>query len=185
MKKLIATLALTTSALVLADTQVVMQTNMGDLTIELHDAQAPITVANFLAYVDDGFYDGIVFHRIAAGFVIQGGGYDAELAYQQPSYPAITNESDNGLANNRGTLSMARMSDPDSATSQFFINLVDNANLDFRNNRPGYAVFATVVEGMEVVDAIAQVATRRASELNGMPTPVEPVVIESIRRIEP
>ncbi|WP_119394190.1 peptidylprolyl isomerase [Salinibius halmophilus] len=183
MKKLIATIALTTAAWAASETQVVMETSMGDLTITLHEEAAPITVENFLKYVDDGFYEGIVVHRIEPNFVIQAGGYDANLNYITPTYPGIQNESDNGLANERGTLSMARTSDPNSANSQFFINLVNNSNLNGSASRPGYAVFATVVEGMDVVDAIASVETRRARELGGMPTPVEPVIIKSVRRL--
>lgn len=200
MKRLIAALAIAVSGCSFGDStsaddanavvagdgtnvQVIMQTSMGELTIDLHEEKAPITVENFLKYVDDGFYEGLIIHRIVPNFVVQGGGYDVELNYVQPTYDGIKNESDNGLANSRGTLSMARTSAPDSANSQFFINLVDNANLDGSSGRPGYAVFATVVEGMEIVDAMARVATKNVAQLPGMPTPAEPIVIESIRRI--
>lgn len=200
MKRLIAALAIAVSGCSFGDStsaddastvvagdgtnvQVIMQTSMGELTIDLHEEKAPITVENFLKYVDDGFYEGLIIHRIVPNFVVQGGGYDVELNYVQPTYDGIKNESDNGLANSRGTLSMARTSAPDSANSQFFINLVDNANLDGSSGRPGYAVFATVVEGMEIVDAMARVPTKNVAQLPGMPTPAEPIVIESIRRI--
>lgn len=200
MKRLIAALAIAVSGCSFGDStsedsastvvagndnnvQVIMQTSLGDLTIDLHEGDAPITVENFLKYVDDGFYEGLIIHRIVPNFVVQGGGYDVDLNYVQPTYDGIKNESDNGLANSRGTLSMARTSAPDSANSQFFINLVDNANLDGSSGRPGYAVFATVVEGMDIVDAMARVATKNVSQLPGMPTPAEPIVIESIRRI--
>lgn len=199
MKRLIAALAIAVSGCSFGDStsaddastvvagdgtnvQVIMQTSMGELTIDLHEEKAPITVENFLKYVDDGFYEGLIIHRIVPNFVVQGGGYDVELNYVQPTYDGIKNESDNGLANSRGTLSMARTSAPDSANSQFFINLVDNANLDGSSGRPGYAVFATVVEGMEIVDAMARVPTKNVAQLPGMPTPAEPIVIESIRR---
>lgn len=140
---------------------VVFHTNHGDIRIELYQAQAPETVANFLAYVRSGFYDGTVFHRVIPGFVIQGGGFNTELARKKTREP-IVNESDNGLDNERGTLSMARTNDPDSATSQFFINLDDNPPLNARGGRPGYAVFGRVVAGMEAVDAIADIPTGAA-----------------------
>jgi len=143
---------------------VVMETSKGTLRIELLPEVAPITVANFLEYVESGFYDGLIFHRIVPGFVIQGGGYEPDMV-KRPTRDAIQNESDNGVPNRRGTLSMARTNAAHSATSQFFINLVDNGALDY-GGRPnqtwGYAVFARVIEGMDVVDDV----------------PVEPVVIQ-------
>ncbi|MDF1614877.1 peptidylprolyl isomerase [Desulfurivibrio dismutans] len=137
--------------------RVTMETTAGNLTIELFTPEAPITTANFLQYVQDGFYDGLIFHRVIPGFVIQGGGFAPDME-QRPTREAIKNEADNGLKNLRGTLSMARTGVVDSATSQFFINLSDNANLDHRGTSPnayGYAVFGKIIEGMDVVDQIA------------------------------
>ena len=134
--------------------QVVMETSLGDIVIEFMPDKAPETVANFLQYVDDGFYNGTIFHRVIPGFVVQGGGFTVDFKRKQTREP-IANESANGVKNVVGTLSMARTRDPDSATSQFFINLVDNSNLDFVPGRPGYAVFAKVIEGMDVVKSIA------------------------------
>ena len=158
---------------------VILKTSHGDVTIELFDEAAPVTVENFLAYVDDGFLDGTVFHRVIPGFVIQGGGF-TENMQQKETRPPITNEADNGLKNERGTLSMARTQDVNSATSQFFVNLQDNAVLDHGTRDFGYAVFGKVVKGMDVIDRIAKVPT----STQGMhrDVPVEPVVIESASR---
>lgn len=142
------------------DPRVWLDTDQGPIIIELDPGAAPITVENFLRYVDDGFYDGLIFHRVLSGFVIQGGGFDDHLDFQDDTYEAIVNEADNGLSNLRGTLAMARTSNPDSATSQFFINLEDNLNLDpGADTDEGYAVFGEVVHGMSTVDAIAQIPT--------------------------
>lgn len=161
---------------------VVMETSKGTIRIELLPEAAPITVVNFLEYVDSGFYDGLIFHRIVPGFVIQGGGYEPDMV-KRPTRDAIQNESDNEVQNLRGTLSMARMPAAHSATSQFFINLSDNGPLDY-GGRPGetwgYAVFARVIEGMDVVDAIAQVQTGQRAGMTDVP--VEPVVIEKAYR---
>lgn len=155
-----------------ANPKVVFQTAQGDIVFELDAAKAPKTVANFLAYAKAGHFDGTIFHRVIPGFVIQGGGFTAEMV-QKPTQPPIVNEFSNGLKNLRGTISMARTADPNSATSQFFINLVDNGGLD---NPPGYAVFGKVVAGMEVVDAIAKVRTgSRAGHQN---VPLEPIVVK-------
>jgi cyclophilin family peptidyl-prolyl cis-trans isomerase len=160
-----------------ANPQVVFKTDRGDVVLELYPEQAPKTVANFLDYVKSGFFDGTIFHRVVPGFVIQGGGMTADMR-EKPTRAPIQNEADNGLKNLRGTISMARTSDPHSASSQFFISLADNANLDHRGKNPagwGYAVFGKVVSGMEVVDAIAQVKTgNRAGHEN---VPVEPVTL--------
>lgn len=147
----------------------VMETSLGSVKLELFRDKAPLSVANFLAYVSAGFYDGTIFHRVIRGFMIQGGGLDTEFR-EKPTRAPIRNEADNGLENRRGTLAMARTADPDSATSQFFINLVDNPML----NRPhpdghGYAVFGRVVEGMEVVDRIAAVGTGPAGGMRDVP----------------
>ena len=160
-------------------TKVVLTTSLGDITVALFDRKSPVTVKNFLAYVDSGFFAGTVFHRVIPGFMIQGGGYTADLA-RRPTYPPIVNESNNGVKNWRGTLAMARTSDPNSAASQFFINLVDNRNLDYRPGGPGYAVFGMVIEGMEVVDSIARVPTETREVFQNVPR--EPVVIISAKR---
>jgi cyclophilin family peptidyl-prolyl cis-trans isomerase len=155
-----------------------MTTSMGVIDIELLPDQAPITVENFLRYVKDGFYDGTIFHRVIPNFVIQGGGFTPDMT-QKATRPSIKNEAANGLKNDRGTLSMARTNVIDSATSQFFINLKDNINLDHVPGSPssfGYAVFAKVVAGMDVVDAIAKVAT--GSKPPHQDVPLTPVVIE-------
>ncbi len=153
---------------------VVIATNMGDIAMELYPDEAPITVANFIEYIESCFYDGTIIHRVAPGFVLQGGGFTAEMQRKETRAP-ITNEADNGLLNERGTLSMARTPEVNSATSQFFINLVDNTILDHGVRDFGYAVFARVTEGMDVVDRIALVPVRGSQ-------PVEPVVIVSVRR---
>lgn len=154
-----------------------LATTKGYIIIKLYADKAPITVENFLNYVRTGHYDGTVFHRVIGGFMIQGGGLTADLR-PKPTQPPIKNESSNKLRNRRGTVAMARRNQPDSATSQFFINLVDNRSLDFDGPMaPGYAVFGQVVEGMDVVDAIAAVPTRRVGPHGNVPT--DPVVIES------
>jgi cyclophilin family peptidyl-prolyl cis-trans isomerase len=158
--------------------KVLMKTNKGDLVVECYPDKAPITVANFLQYTRDGFYDGTVFHRVIPGFVIQGGGFTADLNRKE-TRDAIKNEASNGLKNLRGTLSMARTPDINSATSQFFVNLVDNKSLDHRDTSArgyGYAVFAKVTEGMDVVDEIAKVQTTMKKGLSDVPA--EAIVIE-------
>lgn len=160
---------------------VVMSTTLGDMTIELDINNAPVTVRNFLSYVDSGYYEGIIFHRVIPGFVVQGGGFDLQYRRKSTNAP-IANESDNGLKNLRGTLSMARTADPNSATSQFFISLNDNPNLDWQNNRPGYAVFGKVTKGIEVIDKMALLP-------QGMQTgvfanaPNDRVIIKSVTRV--
>jgi cyclophilin family peptidyl-prolyl cis-trans isomerase len=158
---------------------VILETSMGPITIELDRAKAPITVENFLKYVDDGFYNNLVFHRVIPGFMIQGGGMTADMREKQTRAP-IKNEGTNGLKNNRGTLAMARTSDPNSATAQFFINLKDNDFLNAGPGNPGYAVFGKVTEGMDVVDKIAGVRT--ASKGPHEDVPVEAVTIKSAKR---
>jgi peptidyl-prolyl cis-trans isomerase A (cyclophilin A) len=152
----------------------IIATNMGDITIELYPEQAPITVENFFQYAEECFYDNTLIHRVVPGFVLQGGGVTTEMQPKETRAP-IQNEADNGLLNERGTLSMARRSDVNSATSQFFINLVDNTILDHGVRDFGYAVFARVTDGMDVADQIAQVRTRNER-------PEEPVIILSVRR---
>jgi cyclophilin family peptidyl-prolyl cis-trans isomerase len=156
-------------------------TSMGPFTLELDEAKAPLTVANFEAYVDDGHYDGTIFHRVIDGFMIQGGGFDKTMR-QKPTKTAVKNESANGLKNENYTVAMARTNAPDSATSQFFVNVKDN---DFLNNagaaNPGYAVFGKVVDGKEVVDKIKKVATGNSGGHQNVPT--TPVVIEKVERV--
>ena len=161
---------------------VILHTNRGDITIELDAENAPKTAENFLQYVRDGFYDGTIFHRVVPGFVIQGGGLTPDLANKKTRAP-IANEAKNGLKNGRGYLSMARTSDINSATSQFFVNLVDNAFLDHGPRDYGYAVFGKVTEGMDVIDKIAKVSTGNKKGHQGVP--LEDVVIVSARRIAP
>ena len=157
------------------------ETSHGGFTVELFPKEAPVTVENFLGYVDEGFFDGTIFHRIVPGFVIQGGGLDEEFRNKQTRAP-IRNEAQNGLKNTRGTLSMARTSVVDSATSQFFVNLSDNAFLDHSARDFGYAVFGRVTEGMEVVEKIARVETGRRKGYQD--APMEEVVIVSARRVD-
>jgi peptidyl-prolyl cis-trans isomerase A (cyclophilin A) len=158
---------------------VVIKTSKGEIRVELDEARAPITVRNFLAYTDAGFYDGTIFHRVIDGFMIQGGGFGTDMRQKQTREP-IKNEANNGLKNARGTLAMARTSVVDSATAQFFVNLVDNDMLNHGQRDFGYAVFGRVVGGMDVVDAIAKVKTGRSGAYQDVP--VDPVVIESIKR---
>jgi cyclophilin family peptidyl-prolyl cis-trans isomerase len=158
-----------------------MRTSLGTMKIELHPDKAPTTVENFLQYAREGFYDGTVFHRVISGFMIQGGGFTPDMSEKETRAP-IENEASNGLKNVRGSLAMARTGDPHSASSQFFINTVDNPFLDFTAETVqgyGYAVFGQVVEGLETLDAIKKVST--ASRGGYDDVPVDPVVIESVR----
>jgi peptidyl-prolyl cis-trans isomerase A (cyclophilin A) len=157
------------------------ETTHGSFTIELFPKEAPISVENFLRYVDDGFFDGTIFHRIVPGFVIQGGGLTADFSNKATRDP-IKNEAKNGLKNTRGSLSMARTSDINSATSQFFVNLSDNAFLDNGPRDYGYAVFGRVTEGMDTIEAIAKVKTGRRKGYQD--APMEDVIINSAKRIE-
>lgn len=149
--------------------KVILETNMGQIVLELNSQAAPVTVKNFISYVEDRFYDGIIFHRVIENFMIQAGGHRFDLTPKNPSKSPIINESDNGLKNLRGTIAMARTGAPDSATSQFFINHKTNSFLDYQKNRPGYAVFGKVVKGMDVVDKIATTKTKKAGQLNDLP----------------
>ena len=158
---------------------VILSTSQGDIKVELDAEKAPITVENFLRYVDDGFFDGTIFHRVIPGFMIQCGGFDQEMA-PKDTREAIKNEADNGLSNQRGTLAMARTTDVNSATSQFFINLKDNDFLNHGSRDFGYAVFGKVVDGMEVADEISK--TRTTSRKGHGDVPEEPIVINSARR---
>ncbi len=161
---------------------VVLDTSMGPITVELNGEQSPATVKNFLGYTDRGFYDGTIFHRVIKGFMVQGGGFDKDMAKKNTQAP-IRNESNNGLSNKRGTLAMARTNVPDSATSQFFINLVDNTFLDGSDAKPGYAVFGKVIKGMDVVDKIGDVRTTRKGGHGDVPA--ETVIIKSVKFVSP
>ncbi len=160
--------------------KVKLETSMGDIVIELNEEAAPITVKNFLQYVQEGFFDGTIFHRVIRNFMIQGGGFTADMAQKKPR-PPIVNEAGNGLKNDRGTIAMGQIpGNPDSATSQFFINHKNNDFLNYVENRaPGYAVFGKVVEGMETVDKIAVVKTTTRMGMDDVP--IEPVVIKSAK----
>ena len=158
----------------------IMETSLGTITLVLNEAKAPITVENFVKYAKSGFYDGTIFHRVIDGFMIQGGGFTRDMNQKSTSAP-IRNEAMNGLKNKRGTIAMARTMVVDSATSQFFINLVDNDFLDFTSPTPqgfGYAVFGEVTDGMDVVDAIAKVKTGFAGAHQNVPE--EPIVIKKV-----
>jgi cyclophilin family peptidyl-prolyl cis-trans isomerase len=159
---------------------VMVSTSMGDITLELYKAQAPVSVENFLRYVNEGFYEGTTFHRVKPGFAIQGGGYTDSMV-EKTTHPPIQNEATNGLRNTRGTLAMARTRSLRSATSQFYINLVNNTVLDHKSYSPeefGYAVFGRVLAGMDVVDKIAAVPTGPSGEHEDVPT--TPVVIKKV-----
>src|SRR6185369_9645672 len=165
--------------------QVMLETSMGSIKVELFKDKAPITVKNFLGYVKDGYYDGLIFHRVIKEFMIQGGGMNEQLEQKKPKF-AIKNEAANGLSNTRGTLAMARTAIVDSATSQFFINTVDNLFLNHQGKQPdrfGYCVFGQVVEGMDVVDQIRAVKT--GNQKGHSDVPLEPVFIKTAKLIEP
>ena len=165
--------------------QVLIETNKGNITLELYPEKAPVTVKNFLTYVDEGFYNGTIFHRVISNFMIQGGGFDKNLE-KKTTHAPITNEADNGLRNQIGTIAMARTNDPHSATAQFFINVSKNSSLDFREKSSGrawgYAVFGRVIDGMKTVNNIRQVRTAR---INGMgDVPAKPVVINKVTLVK-
>jgi cyclophilin family peptidyl-prolyl cis-trans isomerase len=158
---------------------VTLETTKGSIVIEVNETAAPVTSANFLRYVQEGFFDGTIFHRVIPDFMIQGGGFTSDMGQKQTHEPII-NEAKNMLKNTRGTLAMARTTDPSSATAQFFINVVNNDYLNYAGSQnPGYAVFGKVVEGMDVVDAIAGVKT--TSKQGQQDVPVEPVIIKSAK----
>ena len=161
---------------------ITFETSHGSFTVELFPKEAPVTVENFLRYVDEGFFDGTIFHRVVPGFVIQGGGLTADFRQKTTRAP-VRNEADNGVRNERGTLSMARTEEIHSATSQFFVNLSDNALLDHGSRDYGYAVFGRVTAGMEVIDRIARLAT--GTRKGYQDAPLEDVVIVTARRTQP
>jgi len=180
MKKLLSLFVLITSFNLFAaeNPTVIMDTSKGQITIELFPAQAPKTVANFLAYIDKDGYEKTTFHRVIDGFMVQGGGFLANTGSRAKTLPAIANESRNGLSNKRGTISMARTNNPHSASRQFFINHKDNGFLDATSNKWGYAVFGKVTQGMDIVDKIAVVKTGNADK------PLQEVIINSVKLIE-
>jgi peptidyl-prolyl cis-trans isomerase A (cyclophilin A) len=183
MKKLIVLCLLLVPTLVFASPKVVIKTSMGDIQVELNDEQAPISTVNFLSYVDKGYYNGTISHRVIPNFMIQGGGFIKDMTKKVTQSP-IKNEAANGLKNMRGTIAMARTGVVDSATSQFFINHKDNSFLDHRSNSSsgyGYAVFGVVTNGMDIVDKIAQVRTGIRRGMKDVP--LQPVTINAIERM--
>lgn len=162
-----------------ANPVVVMETSKGTIKIELFEDKSPVTVKNFLTYVDDKHYDGTIFHRVKDTFMIQGGGFDAQ-GKEKKTRDSIKNEASNGLSNKKGTIAMARTNDPDSATAQFFINTVDNQFLDKNERSAGYCVFGKVIEGMDVVDKIKSVKTAGGALSDWQP--IDAIVIKSVRR---
>lgn len=180
---LLLSLSLTAqSALAEEVTKVVMKTSMGEIHLDLYPEKAPVSVENFVNYARSGYYDGTIFHRVISNFMIQGGGFTPDMQKKSSGNP-IQNEANNGLSNRRGTIAMARLPQPHSATSQFFINVQNNMNLDYKgDNDWGYAVFGQVTEGMNVVDDIRFVQTSRKPPFSDVP--VEPVIIEQVTIIE-
>lgn len=184
MKRWITTLVFltATTSLFAANPQVEVHTNQGVITVELYEKESPVSVGNFLEYARTGFYDGTIFHRVIDGFMIQGGGFDGDMR-QKPGMAPIQNEAKNGLKNKSGTLAMARTRDPHSASSQFFINLVDNASLDYPSpDGWGYAVFGKVSKGFDLVQKLGKTATGTVGPYQNVPT--TPIVIESIRILD-
>ncbi|MCB1689546.1 MAG: peptidyl-prolyl cis-trans isomerase [Halioglobus sp.] len=159
--------------------RVVIKTSDGDITLQLFADKAPVTVANFLSYVDSGFYKDTIFHRVIPNFMIQGGGFSPDLKEKETGDP-IVNESKNRLHNTRGTIAMARTNDPDSATAQFYINQRSNLNLDWAPGKDGYTVFGEVIQGMDIVDFIATTPTGTAGGMQNVP--VKPVLIKDVVR---
>lgn len=157
-------------------------TSMGSMTVELWPSKAPATVQNFLERVDEGFYDGLIFHRVMANFMIQGGGFDPDMNAREPPH-TVVNESSNGAPNRLWTIAMARRADPDSAGAQFYINTKDNEHLNARPGQPGYTVFGELTAGMDVAE---QIELTETGMVGGLPNvPLKPIVIETIRRVEP
>ncbi|MGI9275329.1 MAG: peptidylprolyl isomerase [Endozoicomonas sp.] len=163
--------------------KVKLSTSKGDIILKLDKDKAPLTVENFLHYVESGFYQNLVFHRVIPGFMVQTGGMTADMSQKNTTRRPVQNESANGLSNRRGTIAMARTTDPNSATSQFFINTVNNTNLNYRAGRSGYAVFGEVAEGMDVVDRISGEKTGRRGRYSDVP--VEPIQILKVERVSP
>ncbi len=181
MRALFFSVLLTISGYVMAAPSVLFETSLGKFTVELDMKDAPVTTKNFLKYVDDGSYNGTIFHRVIPGFMAQGGGFDSNLQ-MRATYDPITNEANNGLKNSVATIAMARTNNPDSATRQFFINYADNSFLDYSQSNPGYAVFGKVTKGFEVVQSMAQKPTHSVGRYQNVP--VEAIVINKISVIK-
>lgn len=175
---LLSLTAMSPAALAAAQQHVLLTTSAGNIEVELDSAKAPVSVKNFVDYAQSGYYNNTIFHRVIPGFMIQGGGFTADMQ-QKPTQAPIKNEADNGLRNARGTIAMARTAEKDSATSQFFFNVADNAFLDHGQRDFGYAVFGKVIKGMDVVDKIAQVKTDNVGPYQNVPS--TPVVILSAK----
>lgn len=169
---------------VAANPVVDVKTNMGDFTLELYPEKAPKTVENFLKYVKDGSYVGTQFHRVIAGFMAQGGGFDSSFVPSPTSYGEVINESKNGLANDQATIAMARTSNPDSATRQFYINLQNNANLNASGNKPGYTVFGKVINGFSTIQKMETVKTGSVPKTHFQDVPEKPIVIEKMALVK-
>ncbi|MEC6880749.1 peptidylprolyl isomerase [Photobacterium piscicola] len=183
MSRFLLALCLLVALPVSAATKVLVTTNIGNFTVELNEAKAPITTKNFLRYVDDGSYVGTIFHRVIPGFMAQGGGFNKALK-QRPSYPPIKNEADNGLPNDIATIAMARTQNPNSATRQFYINLANNAFLNTQGNRTGYAVFGKVIKGFPVVEKMATIPTTSNPQTGMSDIPQQPIIIEAMKVIK-
>ncbi|MDO6544910.1 peptidylprolyl isomerase [Photobacterium sanguinicancri] len=186
MRKLLTALtvmaAVTLPLSAFATTQVEVTTNVGNFTIQLDEQKAPISSKNFLRYVEDGSYEGTIFHRVIPGFMAQGGGFDEDLT-RRPSYDAIKNEATNGLKNDRATVAMARTQDPHSATRQFYINYQNNSFLNANGNQAGYAVFGKVVKGFSVIEKMATIPTTTIRSMGMKDVPQQPIVIKTIKTI--
>ncbi|OAN13883.1 peptidyl-prolyl cis-trans isomerase [Photobacterium jeanii] len=186
MRKTLTALTLVASSLlsasVWAATQVEVSTNLGDFTIQLDEEKAPISSKNFLRYVEDGSYEGTIFHRVIPGFMAQGGGFDEDLN-RRPTYDPIKNEGTNGLKNDRATIAMARTQDPNSATRQFYINYQNNSFLNANGTQPGYAVFGKVVKGFAVIEKMAAIPTTTIRSMGMKDVPQQPIVIKTIKTI--
>ncbi|MEZ8093466.1 peptidylprolyl isomerase [Photobacterium swingsii] len=186
MRKFLAALTIMASATVSlsihAATQVEVSTNLGDFTIQLDEQKAPVSSKNFLRYVEDGSYEGTIFHRVIPGFMAQGGGFDEDLT-RRPSYEPIKNEATNGLKNDRATVAMARTQDPNSATRQFYINYQNNGFLNANGNQAGYAVFGKVVKGFAVIEKMATIPTTTIRSMGMKDVPQQPIVIKTIKTI--
>ncbi|WP_394242005.1 peptidylprolyl isomerase [Vibrio astriarenae] len=181
MKKLLLLCSALISGVVFAGPKVQFETSHGNFVLELNEEKAPITVENFLRYVDDGSYKGTIFHRVIPGFMAQGGGFNEEMQ-QIPTYAPIKNEANNGLKNDTATIAMARTNDPHSATRQFFINYANNDFLNASSHSDGYAVFGQVTEGFETIVKIGQIPTKRSGRMQDVPA--ETVVITNVSRLD-
>ncbi|WP_318419140.1 peptidylprolyl isomerase [Photobacterium leiognathi] len=183
MPRFLLALCLLIALPVSAATKVLVTTNLGDFTIQLNDENAPITSKNFLRYVEEGSYNGTIFHRVIPGFMAQGGGFDKDMN-RRPTHAPIKNEATNGLKNDTATVAMARTQDPNSATNQFFINYKDNSFLNAAGNNPGYAVFGKVINGFNVVEDMAKIPTGSSPATGMQDVPQKPIIIESMKVVK-